>query len=174
MKTLLTLNRALRKLEAALLIASVLFLLLFAFLQVFLRNFFNSGINWADVFNRSMVLWISFLGATLAVNDDRHFSLEITRFLPSRFKTIANICVSVAVIVVCAMLTYYSYLFFLDQREFEAADLLFTGFPKYYFTVIFPLGFGLITFHYFVKLAQNVHALVTGTAPTPDHLPGGH
>lgn len=173
---LFALDRLLARIEGALLVASVLFLLAFAFVQVCLRNFFDSGINWADVFNRSMVLWISFFGATLAASEDRHFSLEITKLLPARVKVAANILVCAGVICVCVALTHYSWLFFLDQREFEAEDLLFTGFPKYYFTIVFPVGFALLTFRYFVKLVENAVAMVTGKNPNPHRVvaEGGH
>lgn len=166
---LFALDRLLAKIETGLLVASVLFLLLFAFIQVCLRNFFDSGINWADVFNRSMVLWIGFFGATLAAREDRHLSLEVlTKFLPKRAKAAANVFVDIGAICVAATLSYYSWLFYIDQREFEAADVLFPGFPKYYFTIIFPVGFGLIAFRYLVKLVEHVVGMVTGQNPTAE------
>lgn len=163
---LFALDRFLAKIETGLLVASTLFLLFFAFVQVCLRNFFDSGINWADVFNRSMVLWIGFFGATLAAKEDRHLSLEVlTKFLPTRAKAVANVFVHAFVVCVAAALTYYAYLFYLDQAEFEASDLLFEGFPKYYFTIVFPLGFGLLAFRYFVKFVESAVTLVTGAKP---------
>lgn len=159
-------DRFVAKIETALLVASVLFLLFFAFLQVCLRNFFDSGINWADVFNRSMVLWIGFFGATLAAKEDKHLSLEVlTKFLPARAKNVTNVLVDAGVICVSLALVHYSWLFYCDQRDFEATDLLFDGFPKYYFTIVFPVGFGLLAFHYFVKLVEHVVICVTGQAP---------
>lgn len=157
LKLLNILDRGIAKVETALLVLLVLFLLLFAFLQVVLRNIFDSGIAWADIFNRSMVLWVGFLGATLSAREDRHLSLEVlTKFLPEKLKPFIQLIVTSFVIVVCAMLTHYSYLFYVDQITFEASDLLFEGFPKAYFTVIFPLGFAVLTFRYAVKWLENL------------------
>lgn len=157
LKLLNAFDRGLAKIETALLVLLVLFLLGFAFLQVVLRNIFDSGIAWADIFNRSMVLWVGFFGATLSAREDRHLSLEVlTKFLPNKFKPFIQFIVTSFVIGVCALLTYYSYLFYVDQITFESSDLLFEGFPKAYFTVIFPLGFAVLTFRYVVKWIENL------------------
>lgn len=157
-KIIFILDKLLAKLETFLLTSTVLGLLFFAFLQVVLRNVFDSGIHWADVFNRSMVLWIGFFGATLAAKENKHLSLEVlTNFLPDRAKPLISILTNLFVIVVCFYLTHYSHLFYIDQITYEASDLLFEGFPKAYFTIIFPIGFGILTFRYFVKLLETIY-----------------
>lgn len=151
------------------LLISVIVLLLFAFLQVVLRNVFDSGIHWADVFNRLLVLWIGIFAATIAAKENRHLSLEVlTKFLPDRAKPIVSMFVNIFVGVVTAYLTYYSYLFFQDQLMYEANDLLFTGVPKAYFSIIFPIGFGLICFRYFVKLLEGVYKFAGGDVAYPE------
>lgn len=168
LKYLFSLDRGLARVETWLLTLSVMFLLVFAFLQIVLREVFDSGINWADVFNRLMVLWIGFFGATLAAGENRHLSLEVlTKFLPERAKPLVSMFVNSFVIAVAVALTYYAGLFFIDQITFESADLLFTGLPKAWFTVVFPLGFGLIAFRYLIKLIENVLILVTGESLSP-------
>lgn len=162
-KLVFKINRLLMRLESFLLITTLLVLMFFAFLQVFLRNVMDSGIHWADVFNRLLVLWIGFLGATLAAEEDKHLSLELlTKFLPDRYKPVIDLFIRFFVIVVAALLTHYSYLFFVDQITFESSDILFEGLPIPYFTIVFPVGFGLLCFRYFVKLLENVYVFSGG------------
>lgn len=162
LKLIFGLDRLIAKAETFLLVSLVIFLLTFAFLQVFLRNFFDSGIAWGDVFNRGLVLWVSFFGATLAAREQRHFSLEMTKFLPKKLKPFFTLIVSVFVVGVAVMLTYYSYLFCIDQFTYESADTLFTGFPKAYFTLVFPLGFGLLTFRFALQFLDALAVIFTG------------
>lgn len=167
-KILFAIDRFFLKIESALLFLSLITLLFFAFLQVFLRNFFDTGINWGDVFNRLLVLWIGLFAATIGVKENRHLSLEVlTKFLPNKAKPIVDIFVNLFVIVVSAILTHTAWLFFQDQITFEATDTLFEGLPKAYFTVVFPIGFALITFRYFIRLLENIYAFAGGDRAYP-------
>lgn len=152
-KILLKIDYFFIKLESVFIVVLMALLLIFAVLQVILRNVFDTGINWADVANRILVLWIGFFGATLAAKHDRHLSLEVlTKFLPQNIKPVINLFVFFITAAVSSVLSYYSYLFYIDQITFEAYDLLFEGFPKAYLTIIFPIGFGLLAFRYLVKI----------------------
>ncbi len=168
-KIIFAIDRLLVKIENCFLVITLLVLLLFAFLQVILRNFMDSGIHWADVFNRLLVLWVAVFAATLAAKEDKHLSLEmLTKFLPERAKPAVAVFVNLFVIVVSAFLTHASYLFFKDQIEFESTDLLFQGLPKAYFSIVFPLGFGLICFRYFVKLLEVIYKFAGGDKNFPE------
>ncbi|MCP5463505.1 MAG: TRAP transporter small permease [Deltaproteobacteria bacterium] len=167
-KILFSIDRGLVKIETFLLVLSLLTLLVFAFLQVVLRNFFDTGIHWADVFNRLLVLWIGFFAATVGAKENRHLSLEVlTKFLPERAKPIVSIFTSLFVIVVACMLAVASLDFYKDQMMYEANDLLFEGVPKAYFSIIFPIGFGLISFRYFVKLLEEIYTFAGGDRAYP-------
>ena len=167
-KILFALDKILVRIETFLLITTLILLLSFAFLQVFLRNLFDTGIHWGDVFNRLLVLWVGFFAATIGAKEDRHLSLEVlTKFLPEKFKPIINIFVNLFVIVVAAILTVTAYEFYQDQILYEASDLLFKGVPKSYFTIIFPIGFGIICFRYFIKLLETIYNFAGGDTAYP-------
>ncbi|MBU0506023.1 MAG: TRAP transporter small permease [bacterium] len=162
-KILFALDNFLVRIEKFILITTLISLLSFAFLQVVLRNVFDTAIHWGDVFNRMLVIWIGFFAATIAAKENRHLSLEVlTKFIPERALPVVNIFVQVFVIVVTAILTKASCGFFQDQIMFESSDLLFEGLPKAYFTIIFPIGFGLICFRYVVKLLETIYTFAGG------------
>ena len=66
MKFLNKINNWISLLEDWILVSIVLFMVLMAFLQVILRNIFDMGIIWGDILLRHLVLWIGFIGASLA------------------------------------------------------------------------------------------------------------
>ena len=47
-------------------------MILLAFLQIVLRNVFSSGISWGDPLVRYLVLWVGFIGASLATKESKH------------------------------------------------------------------------------------------------------
>ncbi|MBI2339943.1 MAG: TRAP transporter small permease [Deltaproteobacteria bacterium] len=147
------LNKLLVKIETFFLGLTLIALLFFAFLQVVLRNFFDSGINWGDVFARHLVLWIAFFGATLSTREGRHISIDaLAKILPDRAKPIVDLFIRFFCIVVCFLLAKAAYKFMLDEKM--AATILFAKVPTWYFITIMPIGFTIITYAYFVQFIE--------------------
>lgn len=175
------------KIETFLLTVVVIVMLVFAFLQVFLRTLVNfqiwlnetfawqldfsfQPISWGDVFNRSLVLWVGAFGAVLAVRQKQHLSLEvITKFLPHKLKMFSDVIMNVAVLLVTVALTKISWDFFQDQITYESHELLFTGFPQAYITFVFPFGFGLLAFHYIFRIVESVIFIISPELATEQH-----
>jgi TRAP-type C4-dicarboxylate transport system permease small subunit len=67
---------AIAKIEQAIIVIGLSIMIFFGALQVILRNFFNTGIDWADLLVRALVLWLGFLGASLATRRGRHISID--------------------------------------------------------------------------------------------------
>jgi len=60
----------LEKIEGHLIVLILSLMILLSFGQILLRNFFDMGIIWGDTLLRQWVLWLGFLGASLAVKHD--------------------------------------------------------------------------------------------------------
>lgn len=163
MRLIVAFDKIFLKVEKILLLVCMGVLMVFAFLQVVLRNFFDSGIPWGDVFNRLLVLWVAIFAATIAVKENRHLSFEgISKYIPKKLKPLFDFLQSLFGITVTTLLTRAAWLFFRDQIQFESSDLLFKGLPKAYFTIIFPIGFGLMTLRYFLKLVEDAYKIFAG------------
>ncbi|MGH7831162.1 MAG: TRAP transporter small permease, partial [Candidatus Binatia bacterium] len=66
MKLLRTLNNALESFEGILASIALLFMVGLSFLQVMLRNLWDTGISWCDPNDRALVVWVVYLGASIA------------------------------------------------------------------------------------------------------------
>ena len=86
MRILKFIDRALDVAAGWLIVGFLGVMIVMAFSQVVLRNFFHTSIEWGDVFLRHMVLWIGFLGAVIAAGERRHLKIE---FIPSSFQKTA-------------------------------------------------------------------------------------
>lgn len=156
-------------LERGLLVLLFLGIVLLAFLQVILREFFSTGILWADVFLRHIVMWVGFLGAALAVKPSKHFVIDIVRkYLPQKAKRFIEIVTALFSLAVLAFLTAAAYKFL--KQDIESRAILFAvgtfEVPAFWLNLIFPLGFLLLFIHFAAALIspegegkQSKHAI---------------
>lgn len=155
-KSLFFINRLVAHLENFLLTIMLLSMLFLAFIQVILRDFFDSGLGWSDVLVRYMVLWIGFMGASLATKDDRHLRIDaFNKILPPKLIPFVEMFISFSCIVVGSFLTHAAYEFVLSEQM--GGKALFGGsFQAWYLLTIMPIGFGMITFRYVLRLMEHV------------------
>lgn len=163
MKLLTKINNGLARAEAFFLSILLMAMLILAFLQVVMRNAFNSGIPWADTVVRTLVLWVGFLGATLATKLDQHLTVEVlTKYLPEHVKHITAIVVKVFAIVVCYFLMMAACRF-LKQESTSGEEFLHL-FPAWYALLIIPMTFVLIPLHMLLSIIRDIRYFVKGTA----------
>ncbi len=149
--------------ENTLLVIFLTVTVVMAFLQVILREFWHTGILWADVFLRHLVLWVGFFGAALAAKESRHFSINIiTKRLPKAMQRIVQVLLDLAASVVCYFLCDAGISFVSDEIKYNT-EPLFTFLGKnvmvYHFEIAIPIGFGLIGIHF---LFRAIEVAVTG------------
>jgi len=144
--------------ENTLLVIFLTVTVVMAFLQVILREFWSTGILWADVFLRHLVLWIGFLGAALAAKESRHFSIDvITKRLNPVLRRIIQFFLDISAAMVCYLLTDAAIKFVSDEIRYNT-EALFSFLGKdimaYYFEMIIPIGFALVGLHFLFRAIE--------------------
>ena len=152
-KTLHMLHRidsGLSRFESALLVLTLVIMIAIAFAQVLLRNFFNSGILWGDTLVRHLVLWVGFLGASLATKENRHINIDaLWRVLPEQWQRRTRRLTNLFSACICLLLSRAAYVFVRD--ELNAGSTLFLNIPAWLFMVIILFGFIVISMRYTLK-----------------------
>ncbi len=144
MRWLNRINRILAKVELILLFLIVLIMVLLSGMQIFLRKIFNLGFLWSDILLRHLVLWVSFLGASLATMENKHIKIDLlTPLLPPKWRKWVLVLVYVFAIFITLLLSRAAYHFVLTEKEFGST--IFSDIPSWPFEIIIPVGFGLIT-----------------------------
>lgn len=179
MSVVMAISRALSLLERTLVVVLLATMVLLAFLQVILRNFFSAGILWAEPFLRHLVLWIGFLGASLATQQEKHINIDIlTRFAPPRVVNIIHIVTNLFAGIICATLANAGWTFLLSEKE--SGGVLFTvgstGLPEWWFQIVIPVGFGLMSLRFLIRTIEHIvesfhptsHTTVSTNVPTLD------
>lgn len=158
MKILRAIENILGTAENTLLVIFLTVTVVMAFLQVILREFWSTGILWADVFLRHLVLWIGFLGAALAAKESRHFSIDvITKRLNPVLRRIIQFFLDISAAMVCYLLTDAAIKFVSDEIRYNT-EALFSFLGKdimaYYFEMIIPIGFALVGLHFLFRAIE--------------------
>ena len=159
MKTLERLNAWIERTETVILVLVLGIMVVFAFLQVVLRNIFNEGILWGDIFLRHLVLWVGFLGASLATREQKHINIDLfNRFLPEKGKQVSRMVTNLFSVFICLLLTDASWTFVQDEKMM--GTILFADIQTWYFQIIIPIGFFLMSFRFLFLTLENVVSLV--------------
>lgn len=148
-------DRAFKYIVQGVLATVLLGMIALVFSQVVLRGLFNSGISWADVVGRHMVLWIAFLGAMLATRSRQHISIDLaSRLIPRRARNALRFILDIVACVVCCALTVAAIKFVVSEHEMET--VLFSGVPLWIIETIIPFGFAMIAFEYAVGVLLDI------------------
>jgi TRAP-type C4-dicarboxylate transport system permease small subunit len=145
------------RVEKFLVAAMLSIMILLAFLQIILRNVFSTGISWGDPLVRYLVLWVGFMGASLASKEEKHITIEVfSRWfsdLGSRYlKGIPHLVSA----IICGLLTFAAWTFV--QNEAQMGSTTFLEIPVWIPQIIIPITFALMTlrfgFRAFAKFAM--------------------
>jgi TRAP-type C4-dicarboxylate transport system permease small subunit len=126
-------------------------LVLLGCMQIFLRNFFHSGIIWADPLMRHIVLWLGFLGAMLATTRVRHINIDVfTRLLPGPVKPVRRFVVYSATTIAAFVLGVAALRLVADERAF--GDVAFGSVKTWTLQLVMPVAFFVISYRSLVNL----------------------
>ena len=140
----MTIKKFLNNFEEYFCVCGMAIMTVVVFSQVIMRYIFSFSLPWSEEFSRFVFIWISWVGASYAVKESRHFKVEIFANL---LKGNARRCLDLFVLIVwfmfCFFLARYGtrlVLFLIDTRQISAAMEIPMSLP--YAAV--PVGAGLM------------------------------
>jgi C4-dicarboxylate transporter DctQ subunit len=146
------------RVEQTLVVSFLGFMIFIAFLQIILRNFLSTGLDWGDSLLRNLVLWIGFIGATLATKEGKHINIDvISRWLPPVGKNVVTLITHLFSFLVCCALTYATLKFI--RNEIQMGQKAFLDIPAWIPEMILPVTFGLMSFRFGLRSFRNLSAI---------------
>ena len=124
---------------------SLLLLLCLAVVQILTRNLFDTGIADADSLTRYLVLYVTFFGAAVAVERDRHIKIDVccvmlsTRALRILYRPMRAIAA-----LVCGVLAAAAVRFWVDAWQFAPPHERWQVLAA----LVIPVGFTLLTLQF--------------------------
>ena len=155
MKLFKKIDEIIARLETGLITVILSLMIILSFGQVVLRNFFNESILWGDIFLRQMVLWVGFIGASLAARDQRHIAVDfLPNVLPSPWRKPIRTLTKICAAVISIFLTHAAWSFVTYEREAESVLVL--NYPVWIFQTVLPYSFGLLTIRFILSAIDDV------------------
>ena len=111
---------------------------------------------WVVQFNEYALLWITFLGTSWLLSEDRHVSIFILtdRLSPKANQMLGHLH-NLTGAVLCGILCWYSFLTTRDHIARNVIDPQALDVPKGYVLAIIPMGFLLLSLQFLSKLFKR-------------------
>lgn len=133
------------QIETWLAAGSLLLLLCLALVQILARNLFDTGFADADTLTRYLVLYVTFFGAALAVDRERHIKIDVCCVVlaPRALRALYRPMRAIAALV-CGVLAAAALRFWLDEWQFAPQHERW----QVLVAVVIPLGFALLSLQF--------------------------
>lgn len=134
-------------------------MIIMAVIQIVMRNFFSSGIIWADSYVRITVLWITMVGGMVASRKGKHIAIDgFMQTLHKSTQAIIKRITDAFTASVCFVVTYYSFEFV--KLEYEDGGLAFENIPLWLCESIIPVAFLIMGLRYLVSALLDLRHTV--------------
>lgn len=167
------LDHQISRLETVLVTVLLTLMILMAFSQIVLRNFFVTGIDWGDALIRYLVVWVAFIGAAIAAREGKHITLDLlSRWLTDTGSIALRTFSCFISAVVCGLLTVAAAKFI--RFEAQMGSTAFLDLPVWVPELIMPVTFGLMTLRFGMAMFREIgkrHLVRTGNSPPRHHQP---
>ena len=130
-------------------------MILVAFFQIVLRNFFNTGISWGDSLVRYLVVWVGFIGAAIATKEGKHINIDVvSRWLSGPESNYLRLVSHFFSAVICGLLTLAAIKFI--RFEAQMGGTAFFKLPVWVPEIIIPVTFALMTLRFAVRFLSEI------------------
>lgn len=144
-KFLLNFKEQLITIEKLLAAICLLALLVLSLSQVIMRNLFEIGFSEIDTITRHLVLFVTFMGAALVSEGNRHIKIDcVTAVINDTKKQKLKKPILLISSIVCGVFFWYALLFWLDEQSYAQANEQLA----LYLALILPSGFFILSLHF--------------------------
>ena len=161
-------DQTIGRLEKSLMVIFLGLMIVAAFAQIALRNFMGVGLPWSESLVRYLVLWVGFIGASLAAREGRHITIEVIKLRPSAggrryLAAVSQLCA----VVVCALMTWAAVKFVHDDAQIGTRTFL--DLPTWVLETIIPATFAVMSLRFLLRAIRALRrdAARPASAPQP-------
>jgi TRAP-type C4-dicarboxylate transport system permease small subunit len=175
MKHLARIDKAIARFEGWLLILFLSLMVILTFVQVMLRSLYiyahlgwantlMGSLDWSELLVRLLVLWVTFLGASLVTRENKHIKIDLlTHLMPATWSPYRELLLSVSGAIVSALMIRAS-LFYI-HTEISFGGSMFLSVPTWIGQLILPAGFSLICFRFLLRTMTSALQILGDRTP---------
>ncbi|MEN6413081.1 MAG: TRAP transporter small permease [Veillonellales bacterium] len=124
------------------------------FSQVIARYAFSNSLSWSEEIGRHIFIWMTFLGAALAVRSRSHVALDLlVKAFPQKLQKVILVFGYLVMIVFAGVLVYAGIkMMTLGARQMSAAVQI----PMKYIYIVLPISGILMIFYLLKNLCEDI------------------
>ncbi len=154
------LDDIIEKIEKFLLSLLLSLMILVAFFQILLRNLLSTGISWGDLSVRYLVLWVGFIGASLAVRQGKHITIDPFSHWLKGVRSLAVGCMTnLFSAFVCALLTVAAVTFV--RIEVQLGDISPLGVSTWVLQIVLPITCAVMSVRFACRSFRAFSDIIT-------------
>jgi C4-dicarboxylate transporter DctQ subunit len=159
------LDEGVARFEAAFLALALAVMVLVVFGDFALRETVNQGWTWAKELAAYLMVWVGFLGASLATHRRRHLVMSLSeKIFSAGIRKWTSFLACLITAATCLFLAFLGLRYVLETRATGETSLT-VGVPIWLVQAVIPLAFGLIGSRF---LGTGVHIFRHGPIPLGD------
>lgn len=166
MRSLQQWNETLGRVEKFFIVVMLSAMILLAFLQIVLRNAFSTGVSWGDPLVRYLVLWVGFIGASMATKEEKHITIEVfSRWFSAKNAFYLKLLSQLVSATICGLLTVAGWTFV--RNEAQMGGVAFLQIPIWIPQMIIPITFALMTLRFLINFSAALSVKFTSDNNEP-------
>ena len=138
MEILRWIDKGLVRLEGWIIITFLWLMVILTFFQVCLRGLYTHGhvqwaniamghIDWTEPFVRLLVLWLTFLGASLLTGENKHIKIDLlSSILPPKWLPVRELILSIVCVLISGIMLFVCLGYVKIEMQFGGAMFLHT------------------------------------------------
>lgn len=155
-----SINNFLGKIEKIFLVIGVSVMILAVFFDIVLRELFDNGFIWAKELAAFLMIWVGFVGASLAAKENKHIVVGVPeKLFPKKILPYVSLFASVIIFLVTIMIAYLGFNYVLETKEFGETSLVL-NIPLWIVQIIIPVSLLIIAFRFIGIGIQIFHGKI--------------
>ena len=143
-----SLDNIFAKIEKIFLVIGVSVMILVVFFDIILRELFDGGFIWAKELAAFLMIWVGFVGASLAAKVNKHIVVGIPeKLFPKKVLPYVSLFASVIIFTVTILIAYLGFNYVLETKEFGETSLVL-NIPLWIVQIIIPASLVIIAFRF--------------------------
>ncbi len=136
------------KIEKIFLVIGVSVMVLVVFFDILLRELFDGGFIWAKELAAFLMIWVGFVGASLAAKENKHIVVGIPeKLFPKKVLPYVSLFASVIIFTVTILIAYLGFNYVSETRELGETSLVLK-IPLWIVQIIIPISLVIIAFRF--------------------------
>jgi TRAP-type C4-dicarboxylate transport system permease small subunit len=136
--------------------ALIIIITFITFMQIVLRNCFNTGVNWSDEVSQFCMMWLALFGSIWLTKNDQHLNtgIKLHETLNKRLIYFLDGVMALIIAGATATVAYQSAIFSFDRMN--ELSLSLDWLKKGYIYLALPIAMLAMCYFYFKKFIKNI------------------